>query len=370
MRKTHVPMLPAAVVALILVLAAAAGGFTLPWRDTEPAPAAKPRPVVSIRVEDDMAALPSTPGVIAARIEVALGFQTLGRVTARNVDVGDMVRQGELLATLNPEDLQGEVRAAQAAVDAAQVELRTAQATAERTQALAGRNVASAAQLEQAERALAAAQAAEQQARSELIRARDAEGFAEMRAPFDGVISAVLVNAGAVVSAGEPVLQLSAQEGIEVVIDLPDTVLSRVGYGDPYEVWSESELGRLVPATVSQIEPVADAATRTRRIHLALGKEADFRLGALVRARPAGTGAARMVLPQAAMVERDGAEHVWVIRRDGDQGTATLRRIETQGPPIGGQVAVASGLAPGEEVVIRGIHSLSEGQSVGPGVTP
>ena len=75
--------------------------------------------------------------------------------------------------------LQGDVRAARAAVEAAQVELLTAQATAERTRALARRNVASTAQLEQAERALTTTQAALQQAQSELIRARDAEGAAE-----------------------------------------------------------------------------------------------------------------------------------------------------------------------------------------------
>ncbi|MBT0780121.1 efflux RND transporter periplasmic adaptor subunit [Paracoccus versutus] len=366
-------MMRKALMSALLVLVALAGvaaAFSWPWQKSGEVTAPAPRPVASILVSDAQAAGHSIPGVIAARIEVALGFQTLGRVTARNVDVGDVVRQGDVLATLNPDDLQGDVRAAQAAVEAAQVELRTAQATAERTRSLASRNVASTAQLEQAERALAAAQAAEQQAQSELIQARDAEGFAEMRAPFAGVISAVFVNAGAVVSAGEPVLRLSTQDGIEAVIDLPDIVLSRVGQGDPYEVWTENDPGRIVPATVSQIEPVADAATRTRRIHLALGEDADFRLGALVRARPAGAAAARLVLPQAAILERDGAQHVWVVSRDGDQGTVALRRIETLGPPIGGRVTVASGLAQGEEVVIRGIHSLAEGQSVGQGVTP
>ncbi|MEF9603672.1 efflux RND transporter periplasmic adaptor subunit, partial [Paracoccus sp. PXZ] len=64
------------------------------------------------------------------------------------------------------------------------------------------------------------------------------------------------------------------------------------------------------------------------------------------------------------------AEYVWVVSRDGDQGTVARRRIETLGPPIAGRLTVASGLAPGEEVVIRGIHSLTEGQSVGRSVTP
>ncbi|MFC3570523.1 efflux RND transporter periplasmic adaptor subunit [Paracoccus simplex] len=355
---------------LSLVLAQGAPAFDLPWRKPPPAPEPAPRPVVSTVVSDDMTAGPSMPGVIAARIEVALGFQTLGRVTARNVDIGDAVRKGQVLATLNPEDLRGDVRAAQAAVDAATVELRTAQASADRTRALAQRNVASAAQLEQVERALIAARAAEQQAESELIRARDAEGFAEMRAPFNGVISAVFANAGAVVSAGEPVVQLSTQKGIEAVIDLPDIALSRIRHGDPYEVWSESDPDRLLPATVSLIEPVADAVTRTRRIHLALQDDADLRLGALVRARPSSKAATRLALPEAAVLERDGAPHVWVVTRTGDDARVALRRIAAPGPALNGRVTVESGLSPGEEVVIRGIHSLTEGQSVGQSVTP
>ncbi|RDW11678.1 efflux RND transporter periplasmic adaptor subunit, partial [Paracoccus thiocyanatus] len=116
---------------VLLALAGTASGFDLPWQKPPPAPAAGIRPVVSILVGDTQAAGHSVPGVIVARIEVALGFQTLGRVTARNVDIGDVVRRGDVTATLNPDDLQGDVRAAQAAVEAAQVELRTAEATAQ-----------------------------------------------------------------------------------------------------------------------------------------------------------------------------------------------------------------------------------------------
>ncbi len=329
-----------------------------------------PRPVASIVLGD--AALPehSVPGTIVARIDVALGFQTLGRVTARNVDVGSVVREGEVLATLNPDDLQGDVRAAQAAVEAAAVEMDTAQATAKRTRALVKRNVSSTAQLEQAEQMLAAALAADQQARSELIRALDAAGFAEMKAPFDGVISAVYANAGAVVSAGEPVVQLSAQEGLEAVIDLPEAALSRVRQDEAYQVWSEYEADKPQSARVTQIEPVADQATRTRRIHLELADEARFRLGALIPARPVGNGVPVLIVPQSAILPPSAQQQVWVVPRTGQQATVGLRDIRTTGPAINGNIAVIEGLSPGDEVVTRGIHSLTPGQPVGRSVKP
>ncbi|RCW82858.1 efflux RND transporter periplasmic adaptor subunit [Paracoccus lutimaris] len=366
-RKT---VLVAALAALMAATVAVVAALALHRKSADRDTGSMPRPVASIIVDD--AALPehSVPGTISAKIDVALGFQTLGRVTARNVDVGSLVRQGDVLATLNPDDLQGDVRAAQAEVEAAAVEMVTARATAERTRALVKREVASTAQLEQAERALAAAMAADQQARSELIRALDAAGFAEIKAPFDGVISAVHVNAGAVVSAGEPVIQLSAQEGLEAVIDLPEAALSRVKIGDPYEVWAGFEPNTREPARITQIEPVADPVTRTRRIHLALDDDASFRLGALIRARPVSTGAPLLSLPRLAILNQDGQEQVWIVHRDGARATVDIRNVETSGLAHDGHIDIAAGLSPGDEVVIRGIHSLTPGQPVGRSVLP
>ena len=363
----------ALILALFLAIPLPVLALSLPW-STETAPPnapppAPPRPVASLIVSDRMTNTHSIPGVIRARIEVALAFQTLGRLTARSVDVGDVVKQGQLLATLDPDDLQGQVRAAQAAAEAAKVDLQTALAAAERTRALAQRNVSSTAQLEQAEQALAAAQAADQQAQSELIRARDAEGYTEMRAPFDGVISAVQSTQGAVVSAGEPVMQLSAQNKLEAVIDLPAAIAARISAGDLFEIWTENHPQTTQQARVARVEPVADAATRTRRVRMDLDNGDPFRLGALIRARPATGNLRQLTVPASAIVERDGP-HVWVVTRDDDGATVSLRRIGTRGIEIGGMVVVTEGLAAGAEVVIRGVHSLAEGQTVGESVAP
>lgn len=355
---------------LAAVLIAGAAALAVQRYDPGPAAEATPRPVASIIVDDEPLPTHSVPGTITAKIEVALGFQTLGRVTVRHVDVGSVVHQGQVLARLDPDDLQDKVQAARAASEAAKVELETAQATAARTRALARRNVASTAQLEQAEQRLAAAQAADEQARSELIRALDAAGFADMRAPFDGVISAVFANTGAVVGAGEPVVQLAAQRGREAVIDLPEAALSRVRLDDRYEVWTESDPENRQTAHVRQIEPVADAATRTRRIHLALADDDGVRLGALIRARPLATGAPMPTLPVAAILTEDGQEQVWIVTRSNGAATVDLRPVRSSGPALGDRISIAEGISAGDEVVIRGIHSLAPGQSVGRRVAP
>lgn len=355
-----------ATVALILLpaLAQAFGGKPVP------AEAPAPRPVVTEIVSDREVRERSVPGVIAARVEVNLGFQTLGRVIERLVDVGDVVVKDDLLASLDPDDLRGKVTAAEASVSAASVQLQTARATAERTRELVRRGVASTAQLEQSENALAAAEAALRQASSELARAEDAEGYASMTAPFSGVISAVFVNAGTVVSAGEPVVRLSGQDQPEAVIDLPETALSSIAVGSGFKVWSETEPEEIVPATVRLIEPMADAATRTRRVHLTVGPEASFRLGTLIRARPDTGEGAVLSIPIDAILSASGQDKVWVVATKDNQRRVSLRDVTITGSTLDGHVTVSKGLQSGEEIVIRGVHSLQEGQPVGRSVTP
>jgi hypothetical protein len=115
---------------------------------------------------------------------------------------------------------------------------------------------------------------------------------------------------------------------------------------------------------------MADAATRTRRVRLALGRDQGFRLGALVRARPATRDMRRLAIPASAVLERDGHSFAWVVTREGATGHVSLREITLAGPGPRGTMMVKSGLGAGDEVVIRGIHSLAEGQLVGKGVAP
>lgn len=368
------------------ILAAALLALSAPaWAEN-----AHPRPVVTEIMAETPPASRAFAGVIAPRTEAQLAFQTLGTMIARDVSVGDHVRRGAIVARLNPDDLESSVRAAEAAAEAAAVQLRTAEATAARTRALRERGVAAQAQLEQAERALAAGRAAEQQAQSQLARARDAEGFAAIAAPFDGVVTAVLKEVGMVVSAGDPVLVLASDDAREAVIDLPETLLSGLAPGAAFIVTPERDRDLAIPARVERIEPMADAATRTRRVHLALDGTVTLRLGALVRAHRAGSGAAMLTLPVEALREpANGAASVWVVTRaladpgagdiaaDGGTAAGTAPGIGTVaarpvaiGPDWMGRVEVTSGLTAGEEVVVRGVNSLNEGQAVGRAVAP
>ncbi|WP_240558635.1 efflux RND transporter periplasmic adaptor subunit [Paracoccus contaminans] len=309
------------------------------------------------------------PGVIVAATEVQMAFQTLGRMIERPVDVGDRVRQGDLLARLDPEDLASTTRAAKAAVAAAEVNLETARNTAERARALARRNVASTAQLETAEQALTAAQSTVAQARAQLESARDAQSFAVMTAPIAGVISAVKAAPGAVVAAGDPIMTLSSEDRIEARIDLIEAQLRGVKPGTRFLVWRDSEGERPVAGTVTRIDPVADPQTRTRRVFITLPDDTDLRLGSLVRARAEGSGATRLTVPAGALVVTPAGSAVWQVTRQGEAASVALRPVQP-GETAGGRTQILDGLKAGDEVVTRGVHSLSEGQAVGRRVDP
>jgi len=361
----------ALLLALGLLPASSAGAFTLPFGPARADAPAPPRPVVT-EIVTDGGRSPlgrSIPGVIAATTEVQMAFQTLGRMIERRVDVGDRVSRGDVLARLDPEDLAGTTRSAEAELAAAEVRLTTASNSAARARSLMDRDVASAAQLEQAEQALSAARSAVEQARSRVKGARDAERFAVMTAPMSGVVTAVRATPGAVVAAGDPILTLSSEDAIEARIDLTEAELAGVAAGTEFLVWRGHETEDGVRGRVKRVSPVADPQTRTRRVHVSLPPGTGFRLGSLIRAGRVTAQAARLSVPAAAILSRREGPAVWTVDRQGDIAQVSLQPVVT-GARLGDRIEVMDGLAPGAEVVIRGVNSLAEGQPVGRKVQP
>ncbi|MDQ1900360.1 efflux RND transporter periplasmic adaptor subunit [Paracoccus sp. WLY502] len=360
------------VLSAVLAMSLPAHALELPsWLDftSQAEETLPPRPVVSEIVEDRGQDARWIPGVVASRTQVTMAFQTLGRMVSRPVDLGDRVRQGDVLANLAAEDLAATTRAAEAALAAAEVQRDTARLTLERAEALVARNVASTAQLEQAQRAAAAAEAGAEQARSALVQARDAQGYARMTAPFSGVVSAIYEVPGSVLGAGTPVLQLSAEDQREAVIDLPEAALAGLPADAVFSIWQRTDPDRQVRAVLNRVDPVADAATRTRRLYLTLPADAPFRLGALIRARLGTASEPVLTLASTAIFHRDGIPHVWRVQR-GDDGAHVEAVPITAAGDFQGRILLGQGLEPGDEVVIRGVNSLTDGQPVGERVQP
>jgi len=345
-----------ALVSLVLALPAQA-------EDT-PKPDGQVRPVVSVLIDPQVGISLSYTGTVVARTETALGFPMIGTVAARPVNTGDLVNKGDVLARLDTEDLNADLRTADAGVTVAEAQLRSATDARERAKTLAERGVGSATRLEDAERALVSAQARLDQAQASQARAADIRDLATLTAPYDGVVTATFAEPGATLSAGQAILKLSAIGEREIVIDVSEAEARLRAAGDRFSA------GLLVNETIkanallTRIDPVAERATRTYRLHLTVEDAPDeFRLGALVRVLPAGGKDADIVLPVSALLDPPA---VWIVDRGNN--SVSRRPVEVSGI-VGDFAVITSGLAVGDEVVTKGIHSLEEGQAVGPRVS-
>lgn len=326
-----------------------------------------PRPVVSERVAPQQSSQQSWVGIVVARVETDLGFLQVGTLASRSVDAGAVVTRDQVLAMLDPQDLDSDLRSAQAGVTVAEAQAQSARDAAERTNELVARGVDSTASAQSEAAQLAAAEAQLEQARALLARAQDTRDNASLRAPQDGVITEIFAEPGATLAAGAPVLRLAGTEAREVVIDLTEEDVAGYNIGAAFDVTLEADPTQTVTVTLASIDPVATRATRTRRLRLALPADApvDFRLGALVSVSPQAQTALRTSLPVVALIEGTDPPQVWRVSKD----DRSIHAIQiTVGPQIGSRVLVVDGLSEGDEIVVRGVNSIEEGQIVGPQV--
>lgn len=333
-----------------------------------PGAAVGPRPVVTEVVAPRSGLASAWVGTVAARTELDLGFTRLGTLAERPVDLGDLVARGQLLARIDPGDLDAALRSAEAGVSVSEAQLRTAQDVADRATALVARGVDSESLGQSADRALAAAVAQVAQARAALAQARDARSYADLTAPSNGVITAVAAEPGDTVDAGAAVLRLATTEAREVGIDLQEGDVADLERGAQFRVRLQSNPDITAEAVLRAVDAQAARATRSRRAHLTLAADAAaaFRLGALVLVQPVVADDARITLPTSALIDGSAPPQVW---RVDPQGRTVARVPVTTGPDFAGRILILSGVAVGDEIVTKGVNSLQDGQAVGPGLT-
>lgn len=333
--------------------------------DTAPEEAARPvlvtRPMSSTHTANAFA------GEVRAREESPLSFRVGGKLVERKVDVGAHVRQGDVLAVLDPGDLQAQARAAQAQLIAAEAELGRARADQARFGKLAKDQLVSRSTVDAQNAAAEAAQGQVNAARANLDVARNQAAYTQLRAPHDGMIASRAAEAGQVVGAGQTIFTIAADGGREVAIALPEARIRdfRVGQAVAVELWSAP--GERLPGTIREIAPAADPQARTYAARVDLAGEAaravELGQSARVYVQEGGPRAALTVPLSAIQRNADGATAVWVV----DPATSRLRSTPVRLGPFGETAApVLAGLKPDAWIVTAGGHLLREGQAVAP----
>ena len=322
--------------------------------------AVPPRPVLSLVVAPS--ALPGTrfAGTVQAKVQAALGSRVAGRLVSRSVHVGDLVQKGDVLAVLDATAYEL-VRSARAELSSAEATLASAVANQERQKTLLQSNAAAKAAVESAEQSREAADAGVTRARTALVKAEEQLSYTRILAEFDGVVVATGAEVGQTVSPGEAIVTVARPDERDAVVDIPETS-GGVAVGSRFEVSLQINPAVTVKGVVREVAPSADAATRTRRVKIALENPPDtVRLGTTITAELEGPDLTALMVPESAVLTKDGKPHVWLV--DVGKGEVHLVPVET-GMTAGRSLAVTSGIKEGDRVVTAGVHSLEEGQKV------
>jgi membrane fusion protein, multidrug efflux system len=323
------------------------------------------RPVLSIKAHVRTTdTLEPFAGSIEPRYATDYSFRQFGRMVARFVDFGSIVKTGDELAVLDPSVQILLVRNAEAAVYSAQAQLATAQAEEERQRPLLARNFAPQAQFDVAVQNRETAAANLDRAQASLRRARDVLSFTKMIADFDGVVTGRFAEPGQTVNAGQKIIRIARPEIREAVIAVPRAIADTLGApNQPYSMVVDLDHSvTMKAATVRGVDPAADPITRTHKVYLTLNDPPPaFRLGitiSVILSRPVSP---RIDLPATALVEQGDKTQVWIV--DPATSQVALRDVTVVARDEG-TVSVGSGIAAGERVVTVGVRSLTADQAV------
>lgn len=320
------------------------------------------RPVRSIVVEVAATQAASFTGTVDPQVRIDYSFQLLGRMVARPVDVGDAVEEGTLLASLDASVQEQGVRAAEASLAGAQASLSNATGVASRQEALQSSNVATQAAVDSARQALQSARSAVLQAQATLDKEREQLSYARLAANGPGIVTAVSAEPGTVVSPAQTIVTVARPDRRDAVIDLPEAFANTLSLGIQVPVTLEQDPGATASGSIREIAPLADPVTRTRRVKIALSDPPDsFRLGSIVRVSLSADAPDALVVPNGAILERDGDTFAWVLPDDAD--VATLRPVEAE-RRADGRWTVRDGLKAGERIAAAGVRTLAEGQRI------
>jgi multidrug efflux system membrane fusion protein len=303
-------------------------------------------------------------GEVRARIESTLGFRVGGKLIARQAELGQRVKAGQLLAQIDPQDYRVAADAAAAQLIAAQSNRDVAAADLKRYQNLFDQGFISAAELERRQASDKAAHAQWRQAQAQNTVQGNQSNYTHLLADGAGVITSVDASAGQVMAAGQSVVRLALDGPRDVVFAVSEDKLSSLKAGVVVDVrqWAD---GKTFEAKVRDVSASADAITRTFIVKASLPKEADPVLGSTVTVSLSAANlkgeTPRIKLPTSALRTEAGATSVWVL----DPATMTVKAQAIQVSTADGNEAVVdSGLQNGDQVVISGVHVLTAGQKV------
>ena len=331
-------------------------------KQEQPAEGVRPARVVKVAlgVQSHQA---NYSGEVRARFETALAFRVGGKIAKRHVEVGSVVKAGQVLAELDPQDLRLAEAANRAQLAAAQADFELAKRDLKRYTDLLEKKFISLADYERRKNLFDTAKARFAQIKAQHEVSANQAVYGRLRADDDGVIVSIEAEAGQVVAMGQPVMRLARPQQKEVVVSVPENRLAELRAAQDIRISLWAEPGKLYRGKVREISPAADPVTRTFTAKVTvldavpsmqLGMTANVLLGG-------GAATPGAELPLTALYQHSGGPAVWLV----DPASGKVRLMPVQvGEYREKTFTVLSGLKDGDSVVSAGVHKLVPGQQV------
>ena len=332
-------------------------------RRAEEPPPPEIRPVRVISVEQRAAGdTVSLTGTVQAQTEVNLSFRIDGRMVERNVNVGDTVKPGQLIARLDPSNEQTGVQGVQAQLAAARAQLVEQRNNYNRQKELLAQRFISQAAFDQVTANLQSAESAVKSAQSQVDLAQNRLGYTRLVSDAGGAVTKVGAEPGEVVPAGRMVVQIARAGGRDAVFNVPAQLKDTAPANPEITVSLTTDPNVSAKGRVREVSPRADPVTGTFAVRVGLiDPPAGLRLGSTVTGRMRVDTASAIEIPGSALVRSGAQSAVWIV--DPKTQMVSMRTIDVKSHDAG-RVVVAGGLDPGDVIVTAGVQALHPGQKV------
>ncbi len=327
------------------------------------------RNVVYTRVSESTSTVEKTfSGTVKGATEANISFRVPGNLMTKYVGLGAAVRQGEVIAALDPQDYQINYAEAKATLAEAQADVTRTAADFRRYRELFLNDNASKAEYDNSKAAYQAALARLDASRERVSFAELQLSYTKLVAPFSGTITVEMADESENLGAGSPVFTLVREESPEVQIFLPEDFTNQVKVGEPVVITVSAlggesfsgvvkeigsgitGIGNTFPAKIS----ITDASTNIKT-----GMTAQVSLGLT------NPNAGRLLIPLSAVTEDgSGNRFVYVISSVEDREAVLAKREVKLGTLIGREIEIISGLESGDRVVTAGVNYVYDGQKV------
>lgn len=300
-------------------------------------------------------------GEVRARVESRLGFRVPGKIVARHVELGTLVKRGQVLMQLDPQDLLLGQAQAKAGLSAAESNRDLAKAELKRYQELRDKNFVAQAVLDAKETTYKAAQASYEQAKAGFSNQSNQAAYANLTADIDGVVTAIDAEVGQVVAAGTPVVRVAKACDMDVIVGVPEDKINSISQMSDLKVKLWANSGEVYTAKLRELSPIADPVTRTFVAKVALPDTAkDVRLGMTATVLFGMKNPMAMIrVPLTALFQEKNVSSVWIV----ESGVVRLVPVQI-GSTSGEDVLISGGIQAGQIVVTAGVNLLKAGQKV------